>query len=147
MRAMIDYEATIQSFFNDAISWLESRPVRLRNNQNKEQIACEYMKMVQSNPRQYTAKNAVYANCDKLDGFMEHRVDKNGNLITNNELFLSVIRVLDAMGKYYETDYDYTRSELLKNIKQFKIALNRNDLLKSTFYKIQVPYYFAQKQK
>ena len=147
MRQMVDYEATIQSFFKDAISWLEGRPVRLRNNQNKEKIACEYMKTVQSNPCQYTIHNAVYSNCDKLDGFIEHSVDRNGNLITNNDLFLAVIRVLDAMGKYYEADYHYTQSELLKHIKQFKIALNRTNILKSAFYKMQTPYYFAQKQK
>ena len=70
MRKPINYESTIQSFFKMAISWLESRPVRLRDGVNKEKISYEYMKMVQSDPCQHTINNAVYVNCDKLDGFM-----------------------------------------------------------------------------
>ena len=147
MRKMIDFDATIQSFFGDAISWLENRPVRLRCGENKEQKTCEYLKLIKTDPIRYMSKNAVYLNCDKLDGFIEQYVDRNGSLVVNNTLYLAAIRVLDAIGQYHANDYHYTQSELLRNIKQFQIALNRNKILKSTFYKLQTPYYFAQKQK
>lgn len=147
MKQMIDFDATIQAFFKDAIAWLESRPVRLRNGEDKEKKAYNYIKMVQSDPRKYTANNAIYSHCADLDGFIEYSVDRNGNLITNNDLFRAVIGVLGAIGDYYENDYQYTQSALMQKIKQFKIALSRRNLLKSTLYKIKAPYYFAQKQK
>ena len=147
MKQMIDFNATIHSFFDDAISWLEHRPVRLRDGENKEQKTLEYMKIVQSDPIHNTLNNAVFANCDKLDGFIERRVDKNGNLISNNDLYLAVMRVLDAIGQYYTVNYQYTQSELLKNIKEFRIALNRKNIIKTAFYKTRPLMYFAQKQK
>jgi len=147
MKQMIDFNATIHSFFDDAISWLEHRPVRMRCGENKEQKTLEYMKMVQSDPIRNTLNNAVYANCDKLDGLIEQHVDRNGNLIMNNDVYLAAIRVLDAIGQYYTVNYHYTQSELLKNIKTFQIALNRKNIIKSTFYKTRPLAYFAQKQK
>jgi len=147
MKKIVNFDATIQNFFNDAISWLENRPVRLRDGKYEEGVASEYLKMVQMDPRKNTANNAAYVNCDKLSGFIERHVDRNGSLITNNDLYLAVIRVLDAIGQYYTNDYQYTQQELLKNIKQFQIALNRNNIIKSAFYKTRPLAYFAQKQK
>ena len=147
MRKNINFDATIQSFFNDAIAWLKNRPIRLRDGVYKEGIAINYLKMVQKDPKKNTVNNAVYANCEKLDGFFEYKVNKDGALTANNELYFAVIRVLDVMGKYYETDNQYTQQALLKSIKNFKIALNRGNVLKATMQKIRPPYYFAQKQK
>ena len=147
MKQMIDYEATIKSFFEDAISWLEKRPVRMRAGEYKEKKTYNYMKMVQSDPRKYTVGNAVYMHCEDLDGFVEYSTDKKGYIVTNNDLYLAVVRVLDAVGKYYDNSYQYTQTELVYNIKQFQVALNRGNLLKSTLYKMKAPYYFAQKQK
>ena len=147
MKRWVDYDATIADFFKSAIAWLEHRPMHLRNGVDKEKESYEYMKIVQSDPRRYTAVNVVYSNCDKLEGFIEFCGDGRGNLVSNNELYFAVVRTLDAIGKYYEVNYHYSKAELLASIKEFKIALNRNKLLKSTFYKMQSPYYFAQKQK
>ena len=147
MRKKIDFDATIQSFFNDAIAWLKNRPVRLRDGIYKEGISIDYLKMVKKDPKKNTVNNAVYANCEDLEGFFEYKVNKDGALTANNELYLAVIRVLDALGQYYMNDCQSTQLELLKNIKQFQIALNRGNVLKATMQKIRTPYYFAQKQK
>ena len=147
MRKNINFDATIQSFFNDAIAWLKNRPIRLRDGVYKEAVSISYLMMVQQDPKKNTINNAVYANCENLDGFIEHSVDKNCNLSVDNNLYLAVIRVLDAMGQYYTNDCQKTQLELLKNIKQFHIALNRDNVFKATMQKIRTPYYFAQKQK
>ena len=147
MRKMIDFNATIQNFFNDAISWLDNRPVRLHDGKYEEGIASKYLKTVQMDPRKNTVSNAVYVNCDKLSGFIERHIDRNGSLVINNALYLAVIRVLDAIGQYYTNDNQYTQLELLKNIKEFQIALNRNNIIKSAFYKARPLACFAQKQK
>ena len=147
MKNEINYYATIQTFFDDAVAWLNARPVRLRDGQNKEYITREYLKRVKSDPPQYTIKNAVYTHFADLEGFMEYRVDKNGNLITNNELFFAVVSVLNAMGKMFESNNHNTQTMLLKSIKDFHIALNRKNVLRATFYKMRAPYFFAQKQK
>ncbi len=147
MRKVIDFDATVQKFFDDAISWLECRPIRMCNGKYNEGIACDYLKVVQKDPRKNTMNNAVYVNCDKLTGFIERHIDRNGNLVINNDLYLAVIRVLDAIGQCYTDDYQYAQQELLKNIKQFQIALNRNKIIKSAFYKMQPLTYFAQKQR
>ena len=156
MRPEVDYEATIKSFFKEALSWLEGRPVRLRDGQNKEKITYEYMKNVQSDPCQHTMNHAVYSHFNELNGFLEYYIDRSGNVKSNNELFFAVVDVLDAIGDFYEENSLYNsgkldslhyRNELIKKIKKFQVALNRKNFLKSTFYKMKTPYYFAQKQK
>ena len=145
MRKFIDCEATIQDFFNKAVAWLEGRPVHLRDGQNKEKIAADYMKLVRSDSRKYTANHAVYSNCGKLEGFIEQGCDKTGRLfVVNNDLYFAVIKTLDAIDEYYQNN---NQVALLKSIKQFEIALNRKNVIKSIAYKLRAPYYFAQKQK
>ena len=147
MKQLIDFDATIKEFFRDAISWLEKRPVHLRNGVDYEKIACEYMNKVALNPRKYTAQNMIYENVHKLEGFIEYSVDGCGNLIVNNDLYFAVINALNSIGKYYEINFAYSQMELMLSIKDFKIALNRKNVLKTVFYTMQKPYYFMQKQK
>ena len=149
MRKNVDFEATIQGFFVDAIAWLDAQPVRLHNGQNEVEITRKYIELLKTDPAGHTANNAIYTHFNDLSGFIEHGIDKNGTrLTTNNDLFHAVIDVLVAMEKYYQIQYSsQNQSTLLKAIKQFKVASNRKDLLKSTLYKMKTPYYFAQKQK
>ena len=148
MAKMVDFEETIKMFFKEAIAWLEERPFRPRDGVDREKIAYEYMKMVSSDPRKYTKGNLVYSNIDKLEGFLEYcGVDKSGRTLINNELYIAVINVMCSISKYYEVNYDYTQMELMQNIKSFKIALNRKNMLKTTFYMMKAPVYFMQKQK
>ena len=147
MRQLINYEATIADFFKSAISWLESRPYRLRDGVDKEKETYEYMKHVQSDPKKHTVNKTVYANCDKLEGFFQCGIDRQGRVIINNDLYFAVIGVLNALGKYYQCSYSYAEAELLASIKNFKVVLNREKPLVSMFYRMHSPYYFAQKQK
>jgi hypothetical protein len=147
MKNVVDYDATISHFLATAISWLKNRPVRPRDGVDKEQISYNYMKKVQSDPRKYTANNATYANSAELEGFIECTVDKNNNQKKNNDLYFAVLEVLDAMGEYYKNECRYTKIQLLEKIKDFQVALNRKNFLKSIYYKMQMPSYFAQKQK
>ena len=147
MKSGVDYNATISYFLDAAISWLKNRPVRPREGIDKEKITYDYMKKIQLNPHEYTANNAAYANWDKLEGFIEHSVDKNNNQKVNKDLFFAVLDVLDAMGEFYKNNCRYTKIQLLEKIKDFHVALNRKNFLKSIFYKMQMPSYFAQKQR
>lgn len=147
MRQLVNYDATIEDFFKSAIAWLENHPVLLCDGVDKAKEAYEYMKEVQSDPKKHTVNNAVYANCDKLSGFFEYGADRQGRVVINNDLYFAVIRVLNALGKYYQCNYSYAETELLASIKNFKIASNREKPLVSIFYKMHSPYYFAQKQK
>ena len=147
MRKFVDFDTTIRNFFKEAIWWLEDRPMHLRDGVDHEKITYEYMKKVAADPRKYTKNNIIYANCDKLEGFLEYGIDRMGNMKVNNDLYFAVIRVLGAIGKYYEVNYPYAQMELMESMKAFKIALNRKNILKATFYMMQKPYYFVQKQK
>ena len=147
----INFESTIYGFFSDAIAWLNVQPVRPIDGKNELEVARKYMEFLKADPVNRTANNAVYTRCGELCGFIEYRIksDKKGiQSIINNDLFFAVIGVLDAIGKYYQLPYSTQNQEtLLKKIKQFKVALNRKNCLKSMLYKMKTPYYFAQKQK
>ena len=105
------------------------------------------MKMMASDPRKYTTKQAVYSNFDKLEGLVEYDCNDKGARIVNSEFFWAVVNVLDAIGEYYVCDYQYTEEKLIASIKGFNIALNRKHVLRAMYYMLKKPYYFAQKQK
>ena len=147
MKEFVDYNATIQSFFDVAIAWLEKRPIRLRDGENKEKITCDYLRMLKSNPYEYTRNNAVFANIDKLDGFVEQKINKKGNLVVNNDVYLAVIKVFDTIVSFFVHNYKLSQVNLLNAIKQFYIAINRDNLFKSALYKMKPLDYFAQKKR
>ena len=147
MKYSIDYEATIQEFFDAAIAWLDGRPARLRCGVNQLNVARQYMQMVKSDPKKYTANNHMYANCDKLEGFYEYSVDRDFRLITRSDLYIVVLQTLDAIGQYYKNNNRDTQSILMESIKRFYIVSNRKNTMKNMLYRLRAPRYFAQKQK
>lgn len=144
----IDYNATVDKFFRMAIEWLDKRPAHLSDGVNKEQISRDYLLQIKSDPVKYTANDAVFTNSDKLDGFIEHKINKSTNkLVVNNDLYFAVMYALDAIGEYRAANNNYTKKRLIESIKEFNIALNRKKLLKVAFYKMKTPYYFAQQRQ
>jgi len=146
---MIDYDATLQKFFDEVIKWLEKTSLKAKDKYQLAKIesAIAEVRTVAANPETYADPRArtrdhLTGNWGFLDGSIDPTVCQKYS------------RVLLSLTDFYG-DFDYQRAEaqkkLLTSLKQVKY-LNSSSILKDFSYPLLSPTHFAvkvdlQKQK
>ena len=143
---MIDYDATLQKFFEECIKYLDKSTKRAKDKIELQSInnAINMVLEVASNPKKYADYNARasmgFENFDMSDGFIV-----NGD----NSVLLTYFSVVSSMGELYNK-YAYQREQaqqkLLKGLKFMKYK-NSGNLLKDFYFSFLTPNKFAVKMQ
>ncbi len=116
---MIDYNLTIQKFFDTAIQYLEKRASLAKDTDELEYIhkTLDYMHVVKQDPANYYNYSKTM---DTLYGFLR------GN---DNSVLLAVRNVLYKISQLYDRPKDEERkNDLLQAIKSFNYSISTNIL-------------------
>ena len=140
---MIDYDATLKTFFDETIKFLEKRLRSAKDKEEQTRIveAVRQVKEISKNPRKYADYNVRVKNDLVLDAraFMPTQYD--------NSAFRIYQKVEWNMGDLY-SPYDYQRHEaqkiLLNGIKQMQYK-NSTNLLKDLYFLFVSPKKYAVK--
>lgn len=140
---MIDYDATLKTFFDETIKFLEKRLQSAKDKEEQTRIveAVRQVKEISKNPRKYADYNVRVKNDLVLDAraFMPTQYD--------NSAFRIYQKVEWNMGDLY-SPYDYQRHEaqkiLLNGIKQMQYK-NSTNLLKDLYFLFVSPKKYAVK--
>lgn len=140
---MIDYDATLKTFFDETIKFLEKRLQSAKDKEEQTRIveAVRQVKEISKNPRKYADYNVRVKNNLVLDAraFMPTQYD--------NSAFRIYQKVEWNMGDLY-SPYDYQRHEaqkiLLNGIKQMQYK-NSTNLLKDLYFLFVSPKKYAVK--
>lgn len=141
---MIDYNATLDKFFEETIKWLEKRAKNAKDTRIHQQVlkSIGAVRTIAANPMKYSDYvQRVQAGLEESvgAGFMAGTNDNNVYLIYN--------KVLHHMGKL-NSDFDYEREEaqkvLLNATKAIKYK-NSTNILKDFYYPFMSSERFAVK--
>lgn len=144
---MIDYNATLQKFFDEVILFLEKRKSRAKDEVELKRIidAMAEVRAVAANPKKYADYNArVNDGLERMhlaDAFMPTPHDNTAYLIYN--------KVLWNMGKL-DSQFDWERKEaetvLLGALKKMKYK-NAGNILKDFYFPFVSPEKYAVKKQ
>jgi len=146
---MIDYDATLQSFFEYVIKYLDMRAARAHDKEEAEHIANARVKVqkLAANPKKYADYQARIADrvdpfdYDFLAAFIPHGTRDNSALLVYSD-------VVASLSDFY-SEYDYARDKahktLLNKIKAMKYKTARGGMLKDFYYPFLSPSRFAVK--
>ncbi|MBR1380239.1 MAG: hypothetical protein IJ560_01485 [Alphaproteobacteria bacterium] len=139
---MIDYDKTIDKFFDGVVQYLNSRVSRAKDTQELAKIreSIKSFELARKNPREY---------CDVYKKYQELKV--NGLLRgQNNSVYIAVRDVLAAMDTYYKHEqYGYNddvKKALLEAIKKFNYTAS-SSVLKDFTFAFMSPSRFAVRVK
>ena len=141
---MIDYDATLKSFFDEVILFLDKRKARARDEVEMKRIVdmMAIVRAVSENPRKYADYNARVK-----DGLVEH-AEAFMPTPHDNTAFLIYSGVLWKLSDLY-SQFDYQRQEaqkaLLSGLKQMKYK-NAGNILKDLYFPFISPEKYAVKQ-
>ena len=141
---MIDYDATLKSFFDEVILFLDKRKARARDEVEMKRIVdmMAIVRAVSENPRKYADYNARVK-----DGLVE-RAEAFMPTPHDNTAFLIYSGVLWKLSDLY-SQFDYQRQEaqkaLLSGLKQMKYK-NAGNILKDLYFPFISPEKYAVKK-
>lgn len=143
---MIDYDATLQKFFEECIKYLDKNTKRAKDKIELQSInnAINMVREVASNPKKYADYNARasmgFESPDMATGFV------SGG---DNSAYLTYSSVVNSMGELYNK-YEYQRAQaqkkLLNALKSMKYK-NAGNILKDLYYSFLSPEKFAVKSQ
>ena len=142
---MIDYDATLQKFFEEILKFLDKRATRAHDKKELERIkkARTQVEAIAKDPKKYADYNTRVKNGLVVapEAFMPNEHD--------NSVFLIYNRAMNNI-ENLDSDFDYHRAEaqkvLLNMLKQMKYK-NSTNLLKDFAYPFISPTRFAVKGK
>ena len=141
---MIDYDATLQKFFDEVILFLGKRKVHARDEVEMKRIVdtMAIVRAVSENPRKYADYNARVK-----DGLVEH-AEAFMPTPHDNTAFLIYSGVLLKLSDLY-SPFDWHRQEaqkaLLDGLKQMKYK-NAGNILKDLYFPFISPEKYAVKK-
>lgn len=143
---MIDYNATLQKFFDEVVLFLEKRKSHAKDEVEQKRIidAMAEVRAVAANPKKYADYDARVKDglerMDLVDAFMPTPRDNSAYLIYN--------KVLWNMAKLH-SQFDWERGEaqkvLLNALKQMKYK-NAPNVLKNFYFPFVSPEKYAVKK-
>lgn len=143
---MIDYNATLQKFFDEVVLFLEKRKSHAKDEVEQKRIidAMAEVRAVAANPKKYADYDARVKDglerMDLVDAFMPTPRDNSAYLIYN--------KVLWNMAKLH-SQFDWERGEaqkvLLNALKQMKYK-NAGNILKDFYFPFVSPEKYAVKK-
>ena len=143
---MIDYNATLQKFFDEVVLFLEKRKSHAKDEVEQKLIidAMAEVRAVAANPKKYADYDARVKDglerMDLVDAFMPTPRDNSAYLIYN--------KVLWNMAKLH-SQFDWERGEaqkvLLNALKQMKYK-NAGNILKDFYFPFVSPEKYAVKK-
>lgn len=142
---MIDYNATLQAFFQEVIKFLVKRKVYARDDVELKRIieTIRIVDKVSENPRLYASYNMRVK-----DGLVE---DASAFMTSpsNNSAYMIYSRVLYVMGNLW-SDFDWERNEaqkVLLHAKQQMERKNAENIFKSIYLSVLPMDKFGVKQR
>lgn len=143
---MIDYEATLQKFFAEAIVWLEKMKKRAANKAAQKNIehAIDEVRTVAADPKKYATMRALYAaglgRSEVVSGFIPYGTDNNSVW----HIYSDVMALLKDLYGKNEFSQEEAKKKLLNSLKSIKYK-NSSSLLKDFTYPFIPQSYFAVK--
>ncbi len=147
---MIDYDATLQKFFDEVIKWLEKTRLQAKDKQRLAQIekTIAAVRTVAADPKRFADRKALSTDVSVFNtwAFLDGHVD--------SAVYRAYDRVLWSLSDLYG-NFDYPREQaqqmLLGFLKQVKYK-NSSNIFKDFTYNFISPSHYAvkvdlQKQK
>ena len=142
---MIDYDATLKTFFDEVILFLDKRKSQAKDEVELKRIVdtMGIVRAVAANPRKYADYNARVQ-----DGLVEH-AEAFMPTPRDNSVFLIYSRLLWKLPDLW-SQFDYQRQEaqkaLLDALKQMKYK-NATNILKDLYFPFVSPERYAVKKE
>lgn len=143
---MINYDATLRTFFDEIIKYLEKLATKAPDKVYADRIAAaiKSVGIIRSNPRRYIDYNmrTQVESPDMVEAFIPAKTN-------NNKVYLLYNSVVYTMGEL-DSPFDWKREaaqkKLLMALKEIKY-INSTSLLKDLTYMFKSPIQFAVKEE
>ncbi len=139
---MIDYEATLQKFFNEVIKWLVKASKKAKDVHQLNQIEKEIadVRRIAADPKQY-AFNTLNKKGAPLWDFLDSKMDP-----TVYQKYTNVLWSLNDLYGNYDYPRETAQTALLMALKVVKYK-NSSNIFKDFTYNFTSPSHYAVKAK